>query len=100
MLFSDWVFTFLSLISLRPFPDRFFPQLVLADHAERHVQAMTEMLSMKLRAWKSSLMLSQSTSYGMGAPQISAISWTRPGNVTSCNSLSLRRSVSPIGLLR
>src|SRR2546423_622998 len=50
---------------------------------------------MKLSASMSSLRLSQSTSYGMGAPQISAISFTRSGNVVSCSSLIFRRSLSP-----
>src|SRR3954447_8168418 len=54
------------------------------------------MLSMKLSASASSARLSQSTSYGIGAPQISSISFTRPGNVTSCSSLILRRSFSPM----
>ena len=52
---------------------------------------------MKLRPSRSSLRLSQSTSYGIGAPHISSISLTRSGSVVSCSSLILRRSFRPIG---
>src|ERR1039457_415032 len=55
-----------------------------------------EMLSMKFRPSRSSLKLSQSTSYGIGAPQISSISFTRPGRTSSCNSLILRLSARPM----
>src|SRR5262245_47609096 len=57
------------------------------------------MLSMKFNASASSARLSQSTSYGIVDPQISSISFTRAGKLTSWSSFILRLSFSPIYLL-
>lgn len=76
--------------------DGLLPHLVLADHSQRHIEAMArnvvnevECLDVVLEALLVHLVLD-------GAPQIAAISFARTGNMVSCSSLIFPRSFSPM----
>src|SRR5260370_36359647 len=79
MVISWAVFTFLSLIFLSPARTASLPMSSRQIPSNAMFSLWHEMLSMKLSPSISSLRLSQSTSYGIGAPHISSISLTRAG---------------------